>query len=393
MFNLNISDYTIIDLISVFDLPNNYTSDLVETRGAILTQNILKNCEINNHTKNAIIDFVANAKELLNRNNVKSDIYNTNYTLIDTQLQSNDHAIQSKPNTPYINSRPNEFVAGIINPLNKKIIKKNLNIDTRFRENYYSTMSTNYNLKLPINIDNVVQMQLSAIELPTTYYVISKQYNNNFFTITVNGVTETITLQSGNYTSQDIITAINMKLSNSIFPINNVSFAINLSGETGSNQTIIAPTSTDIITDITIDFKIDSSTPLPLSLGWLLGFRNGVYTGSLNYVSEGVVDIFGPKYFYLVIDDYNNNVNNNFYSAFNSSILNKNILARISPRNKKYDILELNSNNIIATPRDYFGPVNLSTFNIQLLDEYGRIVDLNNMDFSFCLTLTTIYDL
>jgi hypothetical protein len=31
--------------------------------------------------------------------------------------------------------------------------------------------------------------------------------------------------------------------------------------------------------------------------------------------------------------------------------------------------------------------------NIQLLDEYGRVVDLNNMDFSFCLTLVTAYDI
>jgi len=27
------------------------------------------------------------------------------------------------------------------------------------------------------------------------------------------------------------------------------------------------------------------------------------------------------------------------------------------------------------------------------LDEYGRIIDLNNMDYSFCLTMETIYEL
>jgi len=37
--------------------------------------------------------------------------------------------------------------------------------------------------------------------------------------------------------------------------------------------------------------------------------------------------------------------------------------------------------------------VNLQHLNVQLLDEYGRVVDLNNMDFSFCLTLTTAYDI
>jgi hypothetical protein len=74
-------------------------------------------------------------------------------------------------------------------------------------------------------------------------------------------------------------------------------------------------------------------------------------------------------------------------------MLNKNILARISLQVNTYNVLEQNSLNLITTPREYFGPVNLQTLNIQLLDEYGRIVDLNNMDFSFCVTLTTTYDI
>jgi hypothetical protein len=137
----------------------------------------------------------------------------------------------------------------------------------------------------------------------------------------------------------------------------------------------------------------DQSTPLPLKFGWLLGFRNGIYINNLNYVSEGVVDITGPRYFFLVFDDYNNSVNNGFYAAFNSSMLNKNILARISLQANTYNVLEQNNLNVITTPREYFGPVNLQNLNIQLLDEYGRTVDLNNMDFSFCVTLTTTYDI
>ena len=124
-----------------------------------------------------------------------------------------------------------------------------------------------------------------------------------------------------------------------------------------------------------------------------MGFRNGIYTNNLNYVSEAVIDITGPRYFFLVIDDHNNSVNNSFFSAFNSSVLNKNILARVSLQANTFNILEQNNLNIITTPREYFGPVNLLNLNIQLLDEYGRTVDLNNMDYSFCLGLTTIYDL
>jgi hypothetical protein len=42
--------------------------------------------------------------------------------------------------------------------------------------------------------------------------------------------------------------------------------------------------------------------------------------------------------------------------------------------------------------RVYFGPVNIQRMNIQLLDEYGRVLNLHNMDYSFCLNFDVIYD-
>ena len=45
--------------------------------------------------------------------------------------------------------------------------------------------------------------------------------------------------------------------------------------------------------------------------------------------------------------------------------------------------------SLITTPRQYFGPVDIQKLQIQLLDEYGRILNLNNMDYSFCLTFQT----
>jgi hypothetical protein len=249
-------------------------------------------------------------------------------------------------------------------------------------------------------------MQLSAIELPTTYYVISKQYGNNFFKLTVTTSTTissiVIQISDGNYDQNTILYEINNKLALAGAPYDNISFALNLTnGNTGSGQVLVGlvPTPTETITAFELNFQADiygnpdQSTPLPLKFGWLLGFRNGIYVNNLNYVSESVVDITGPRYFFLVVDDYNNSVNNGFYSAFNSSMLNKNILARISLQSSTYNILEQNSLNLITTPREYFGPVNIQNFTIQLLDEYGRVVDLNNMDFSFCITLTTSYDI
>jgi hypothetical protein len=174
---------------------------------------------------------------------------------------------------------------------------------------------------------------------------------------------------------------------------------VNLTSGTGSGQTLVGEITSGTVTSIELNFQADRygiedrNTPLPLKFGWLLGFRNGVYVNNLNYVSEGVIDVTGSKYLFLVVDDYNNSVNNNFYGAFNSSILNKNILARISLQSNTFNILEQNNLTLVTTPREYFGPVNIQNLNIQLNDEYGRVVNLNNMDFSFCITLTTVYDI
>jgi hypothetical protein len=196
------------------------------------------------------------------------------------------------------------------------------------------------------------------------------------------------------------MSAINNQLLLAGAPYSDVVFTVNLTnGTTGSGQTLVGFSTLTGHTKLELNFQADRfgisdrNTPLPLKLGWTLGFRNGIYTGNKNYVSEGVVDVKGPRYFFLVVDDYNNSVNNNFYSAFNSSILNKNILARISLQTNTFNVLEQNNLSLVTTPREYFGPVNINTMNVQLLDEYGRIVDLNNMDFSFCVTLTTVYDI
>ena len=417
-FDLNIDNYTRDELIEMFELPNNFDRNIVEIKEAKLRDNIINNKQIKKDTQIQTINFLTKAKNII-LNEPKQqktplqqkieDFYNSSYELKSSKIEDDqEHMVQVRPDKPYLSSYPSEFFPGIINPLKKRTIRKNLNIDTRFRDNYYANSSTNFNLTLPTNFNDVVQMQLMSIELPTTFYAISKQYNNNYFTSTItlndgNIFTKVISLPDGNYTKHTIMNIINEQLLNAGDPFKNISFAINLSEtETGSCQTMIGPNSnsgSENITEIEINFQLDRvgiedrNTPLPLKLGWSLGFRNGVYTGNLNYVSEGVVDVTGPKYLFLVVDDYNTSVNNGFYAAFNSSVLNKNILARISLQANLFNVLEQNNLNIVTTPREYFGPVNINNLTIQLLDEYGRIIDLNNMDYSFCLSLITVYDI
>jgi hypothetical protein len=420
-FDLNIDNYTRHELIEMFELPEHFDRNIVEIKEAKLRDNIINNKQIKKDTQIQTINFLTKPKNIIlneTKQQNKSfqqkieDFYNSSYELKTSKLDNpQEHMVQLRPEKPYLSSFPSEFFPGIINPLKKRTIRKNLNIDTRFRENYYANSSTNFNLSLPTNFNDVLQMQLTAIELPITFYAVSKQYGNNYFTIIVHlsdntSESKVINIPDGNYTQQTIMDIINTQLSFSSTPFSYISFIVNLSGtHTGSAQTLVGlnathplPPSTTV-TSFELNFQYDKfgiddrNTPLPLKLGWALGFRNGVYVGNVNYVSEGVVDMTGPKYLFLVVDDYNTSVNNGFFSAFNSSVLNKNILARISLQASPFNILEQNNLNIVTTPREYFGPININNLTIQLLDEYGRIVDLNNMDYSFCLSLITVYDI
>jgi hypothetical protein len=414
-FDLNIENYNKDELIEMFELPPNFDRNIVEIKEARLKDSIINNKEINKETQIKTLNFLLKAKNIILNDSQPQknttfqqkieDFYNSSYELKTSKLEDKEeHMVQVRPEKPYLSSYPSEFFPGVINPIKKRTIKKNLNIDTKFRENYYTSSASNFNFSLPINFNDVLQMQLASIELPTTYYVVSKQYGNNFFSISVDASASiVINIPDGNYDQLTIMDIINKQLLYAGAPYNDVIFTINLTnGTTGSGQTLVGFStlpSSPVHTKLELNFQADRygvsdrNTPLPLKFGWTLGFRNGIYTGNFNYVSEGLVDITGPKYFFLVVDDYNNSVNNNFYSAFNSSILNKNILARISLQSQTFNVLEQNNLSLVTTPREYFGPVNIQTMNIQLLDEYGRIVDLNNMDFSFCVTLTTVYDL
>lgn len=420
-FDLNINNYTIKELEELFELPSSYDETIIEMQETKLRQNIINDKSIIKQTKNNTLDFINKVKKIL-IGNLKSNlmsntnvsklaknwenIYNMNKTLERSDLiNAGSTNIIKRDVTPYGQSSPSEFYQGSINPLNKRILRQNINIDTRFRDNYYSTSASNFHVDLPLRLTQVVSLQLSALELPNTFYVISQVFGNNFFVLEIANVEPlVVTIPDGNYDYLALQEYINYFLSNvTIGDYSKIQFLADVntpkgSGyKGGSGKMVIGSKEANL--DFSINFLTDRygnedrQTPLPLKLGWLMGFREGYYENNKTYVSEGIINLLGPRYIYLVVDDFNNSVLDGFYGAFTSSILNKNILARISLQSSVFNYLSKDNFNLISTPRQYFGPVDIQKLQIQLLDEYGRILNLNNMDYSFCLTFQTIYDL
>jgi hypothetical protein len=283
-----------------------------------------------------------------------------------------------------------------LNPLKTETITKCITIDTRFRDNYSTTMSTDFKCNLSEKLTKVVSMQLTALEIPTSYLVFSEATHNNYFSYQVIesgnvSTVKTIKVPSGNYSHSELLTIINNLISANDDSIK-VEVDVSSLGS-GTGKTMITNEEGQLVNlffDRDENGVVDN-VAIPLKFGWILGFRNNQYSGNKEYVSEGMYEDHGSRYMYLCINDHNNNTHDTYISMFNDSTFNRNILARISIKTPAFHILNETGLHLVTEPRKYMGPVNISTMNIQLLDEFGRIINLNNMDYSFCLSIESLY--
>lgn len=455
-FDLDIKNYDKGELQKLLKLGETYSNSDVERSCNMLQQRIADNSEIDLLLKSRVNNFLTSAKNILVVLDISSGNSNpTNSHLLPSQVvQENGHMIvQPQFNGQKINYNLSaNLMDGRFNPLFKKSVTKMLTIDSKFRDNYFRTSASDFRVNLPMSFNKVINMSVTEVELPLTFYAISRKYGNDYFWICVKEKGDAtnlhegwyfIRIPEGNYNHEEIIRVLNTQLTElakDSTPAEAIGkyfqFKINLSqAGSGDGKTILAgataaaadPRHPNTAVDISIELYFNKQphkvngkpsptnfvseiaknssppfdpTPLPLKLGWNLGFRFGDYKNPAAaagsppsaFVSQGLYEALGPRYIYLVVDDYNNNVNNSHFAAFNSSILNKNILARISIQGSVYSILSDASLVLKAIPREYFGPIDIQKLQIQLLDEYGRVLDLNNMDFSFALKMECMYN-
>jgi len=276
----------------------------------------------------------------------------------------------------------------------KQTKTKYYNIDTRFRDDYDETPST-YSISLPERINDVKSIMVCNAEIPISYYNISTSLENNVFQITRPGISKTIIIRDGNYDMTSLKNEINTQISSvglsditfnvssnkSVFQSSNSSYSLHFAVKTSMT------TSGDSTNTNFDKYNFKSK------FGWVMGFRNIDYSFSnsvTSILSEAFLDLNGPKYLYLVVDEFIGGNQTSFLSPMHSSLLNKNILAKIIPDYYHYPfgkVLTANlSNSLLLTDkRSYNGKTDLQRLKIQLVNELGIPIDLNGLDFSFAI--------
>jgi hypothetical protein len=267
---------------------------------------------------------------------------------------------------------------------------KFLTIDTRFRDDYQSDCVANYNITLPERINDVKSMRLTNIEIPVTYYNISTNLGNNTFSISILNRRAVFVIPDGQYNEAELVAKMNAEITMMTSPFTSIIFSI-------ENKRCLFANMGDkndcrlnfIVTKNAIGIQNKMST-----LGWLLGFRKSEYLidPATSLIGESFVSLTGPRYLYLIVDEFKNGNPHSFVSLSRTSELSsQQILARISMDPGEYPFgtvsIADDYGSCCSDSRQYSNEVNIQRLNVRLVNELGTIMDLNGMDFSFCLEL------
>lgn len=274
----------------------------------------------------------------------------------------------------------------IMTNVHKQSKVKFINIDTKFRDDYDYTQPANFQVVLPERVNDVRTLRVTNIEIPMSFYNISANIGNNYFKIINGSNTELITIDDNNYTAATLASEIAAKLE-----VSNYSNGIIITFNSNNRTTITTNANITLVFDVDKNGNSDKFN-FKQKLGWLLGFRKTSYAITTTDIitAECILDLYGIRYLYLAIDEFNKGNQNSFVTPLSSSLINKNIIARIALDMSTYSYGSMLPatyyNGLLTTDtRSYTGKIDLQKLNVQLLNESGIPVMLNGQDFSFCL--------
>jgi hypothetical protein len=431
--------------------------------------------------------WIKNIESLPQANKVQTDKITDRFQKID--VYSNNHVPMNRE-TLGVNNTFDLPVAqdGKLNPTLKNTTQRLIVLDSFFRqESSGPNISTDYTLDLSDHLTDVLSLRLWSIEVPLTYYVIDVNYGNTCFWVSDGTNNIAITIPSGNYTPTTFVTALNdaftaagFTFTSPVIPVSynssNYKITMKLNGGTYGSPPIftINPITTRLIFfDPTLKLQCETTCVqnglyLNQTLGWLMGYHNStiiengiiLQTGAIRIDASGntadsVLDLNGPRYFILALDDYNQNHLNNglvsitepskvvklpsYYSPDQPYICEPSQFGQVaqltqsSPRtltqSQIYTINEILKNNVnnmelrakgptttdvfAIIPikqssvggtlyvdfsgqlqdnrRTYFGPVDIDRMRIRLLNDKGNVVNLNGADWAITIISENLY--
>ena len=266
--------------------------------------------EVNEVINNIINESTLYQKHYLQDVHTTNNIINRKNSTINTDedkhfifTRNREQVLQGNHNIP--------VVQGQMNPVLRNINKRIISLDTKMR-NYLNEDTNDLTLDLSEPLNNILAIRVLSVEIRHCWYTFDDAYGTAEFTVD----NSLITIENGNYSETELMTHINDKLTTSGF---NIDFSYN------SNNGKVIITNNDGSTRTIVFYDDDNPGNMKKNsnLGWLLGYRldnsNNITTtidsGSTS-TGSSLVDVYGPKYILLQLEDFNNNhFNRNFITV------------------------------------------------------------------------------
>ena len=440
-FDFNINNYTIPDIENFLGLNQDYTFNDVMKRKQNMVTIIIDNKQYDKPYRKKLVDFmeesvvkvIDNIKKTIQQEGdfiedydkllIETDegkvINQTSTTSAGNKFVMNKNTVElddiiggKKQRVNPIETFQTNISRSNLNVVKRKTFNQTVMMNTLFREDYTSTISTDFNIVLPAYFKNVMSLRLSSLQLPNVMYNISAANGNNTMYIEVDngGPSVGVTMPDGNYDINSFITVLQTQINTQLSTTN---FSVTYDQYT--QKITITYTDPPLNPNFTMVFYV----PIPKydkyknlhkpdndyrknecvdisqiykGFGWFMGYRKAEYSGATTYTTEAVYSSSPYEYIYFTLNDYNMSQSQNIFGMFSKSILGDNILAIIPVTSNSFNICFDNGVNLLEKKREYYGPVNIQRLKIQLLNQYGEILCLNNMDFSFSLEFEIGYD-
>lgn len=223
-FDLDINSYSVEDLMDIYKIPKNQKGNITEEYVKNMTKEIVQQYKNYNATgiggdmpfsenydeydeylvffneaQKRIMQYLQSGVSFITDANLSSSSgKTTENNLIQkfapssilsdgdklVMMPKEDGRVQNiNPNLIASPSIVHEYAKGVINPLERRTIKRIISIDTLFRENHGNTTSADYIWNLPTPINNVLSMKIVSMEFPNMVKMFSNNKKNNIFTV------------------------------------------------------------------------------------------------------------------------------------------------------------------------------------------------------------------
>jgi hypothetical protein len=259
-------------------------------------------------------------------------------------------------------------------------------IDSRFSD-LNNNVNSEFRVQNPVPLKNIIRIRLASVEVPLVEPMFSQIKGNVTISALIGNsttYTPSVALIDGNYTVDQLIAAVQTNLQ-----LMDPNFTVTLNDY---SNTVTITNTRKFIFDFASTNNTIASRATHWGLGYYLGFRDTVAVSTLinglySVTSETLINVKANPYYLVKLKCPEDAVNvthrlsgGGFVSAFAKIVLSNNF----------YELQFDNISNLIRNEYTFLSPVNIPFFQISLVDPWGELVNMMNIEWSYTIEVTEI---